>query len=179
MKIKAKCRYDYECVKAATHVNTFKKFNPKKVSLFMFILLLIDVVLLAMDIFVFTDNSSSKTVIALISCIMCMVFLYIFYFQMPKNQYRALGKLKNLENKYFFEDDQIIIIGEHDEYKGRTEIPYSMIIKAVETSRYLLLYRTKLQSYIVDKSTFMNGTIDDIRAKLVPQLKTKYIICRY
>ena len=82
-------------------------------------------------------------------------------------------------NSKISDDEGIVILGQNNEYKGKTEIKYSMIQKAVETSKYLLLYCSSYESYVVDKSTFMNGTIEEIREKLVSYLKNQYIICRY
>ena len=105
--------------------------------------------------------------------------IYFVYYEIPKKQYKAMAQLRNLENKYFFDDEGIAVLGQNNEYKGKSEIKYSMIQKAVETSKYLLIYCSNYESYVVDKSTFMNGTIEDIREKLVPYLKNQYIICRY
>ena len=51
-----------------------------------------------------------------------------------------------------------------------------MIPKAIETLDYLFIFQTRNQTFIVDKSTIVNGTIDDIRAKLIQYPHTKYIV---
>ena len=177
MKIKAKCKYDYACMKAATHANIFKRLNPKSVGLILFVLLLADIGIQTVDIFL--NGFNAVPVITLVVCLMGLAMLYFVYCELPKRQYMALGELKNLENKYFFEDDRMIILGANNAYKGRMEIEYSTLEKVIETSKYLLLYRSKFESYVVDKSTIVNGNIDDIRAKLVSYLQKQYMHCRY
>ena len=177
MKIKATCKYNYECARAATHANIFRRFNPKTVCLMLLILLLADIGVQIGNIIL--KDSNAVSIITIVACLVGIAMIYFVYYEIPKKQYKAMEQLRNLENKYFFDDEGIAILGQNNEYKGKTEIKYSMIQKAVETSKYLLLYCSCYESYVVDKSTLMNGTIEDIREKLVSYLKKQYIICRY
>ena len=89
----------------------------------------------------------------------------------------ALGKLQDIENEYVFGDETMKIINRSDEYNAQGEIKYSIIPKVLETPKCIFIYQNMRSTYVVDKSTITNGTIEDIRAKLaqyVPQ--KKYIV---
>ena len=64
-------------------------------------------------------------------------------------------------------------------YNGQAEIEYTLFLKAYETSRYLFLYQTRKQIFIVDKNTIEGGTVEDLRNLLSAVLKDKYFLCAY
>ena len=71
------------------------------------------------------------------------------------------------------------MISENEEYKGETEIEYTMLERVYETSKYFFLFQTKNQVLIVDKTTVEGGRAEEIRDSLTAKMKDKYIICRY
>ena len=137
--------------------------------------ILFAVVLLEMILF-----GVDTTLIVLMVAIAVMASLNLFmYFYYPKINYKAMANLKDVHNEYIFTDERLLIDTKHTEYDGKSEIAYSVFVKAYETSRYLFLYQTNRQVFIVDKSTLTGGSIEDIRNTLSPYLNQKYIICNY
>ena len=104
--------------------------------------------------------------------------LYL-YFVAPKLRYRALEKMKDIENNYLFKDNALKVSSKSEEYSGEAEIEYSLFIKVYETSAYFFLFQPNNQAFIIDKSTIEGGSADDIRNKLTSFVKNKYFICRY
>ncbi len=177
MNVKAKCRYDYESVKALVHTSFFKRRNPKTVFI---LLLIIGIIFLLKEIIIgFSQGIESMSGLIIIAAL-CWIYLSVFmYWLMPKKQYKALCKMENMVNEYTFCDNVIKVTSINATYNGGAEIKYSMIPKVIETSKYLFVFQNKNQAFVVDKSTITDGTVDDIRAKLAPMLGKKYIRCKY
>ncbi len=176
MEIKAKCKFDFESIKALTHLSLFKKANPKKRFLTWSIISTILAVIIVLEMIIFSDAMLIELL-----CVAIVLFLFecYLYFLLPKIRYKALTKMKGAENEYIFCDSVLKTFTKSDEYNGEAEIEYSLFVKAYETSRYLFLYQTNNQVFIVDKSTVEGGTAEDIRNKLTTHVKDKYIICKY
>ena len=177
MEIKAKCKFDTDSIRALTHLSIFKKANPKKTVIARFVLCFV------LLLFVIAERNIYKfdsTPIILTVALMLMMLIDGFvYFILPKIQYRSLAKLKEAENEYVFFDDYIKVFSNSQEYKGEAKIEYSLFVKVFETSKYFFLYETKTQVFIVDKNTITDGSAEQIREKLSPILKSKYVICKY
>ena len=92
---------------------------------------------------------------------------------------KATAKMKDAVNEYIFLDDMIKVFTKSDEYNGEAKIEYSLFAKVYETSKYLFMYQTNNQAFVIDKSTIEGGTTEDIRMKLYSFLGDKYIICKY
>ena len=87
--------------------------------------------------------------------------------------------MQNVENQYIFCDNVLKTFTKSQEYNGEAEIEYSLFVKVYETTKYLFLYQTNNQVFIVDKNTVEGGTIEEIRNKLSAFVKDKYILCKY
>lgn len=175
MQIYANCKHDFEATKALTHLSMYRKMDPKKgfalrvvVLAFALAVYLLDMILFGLD-----------TVVILLSILVVLLgFKYFFkHFRYPKIQYRSMANLKNVCNEYIFTDERLIVTSNNSEYNCKAEIAYSIFVKAYETSRYLFLFQTKHQAFVIDKSTLTGGTIEEIKNKLC--LNQKYIICKY
>ena len=101
------------------------------------------------------------------------------HYGLPKIQYNALSNLKDIHNKYTFYDDSLVVESNNDVYSSNSKLDYNMIVKVIESNDYLFIYQSKNQVFIVDKSTIVQGTIEDIRNKLIPILNNKYKRRRY
>lgn len=177
MKIKAKCKYDLDSVKALTHLAMYKKADPKKRLIFwsavfviLFIIIVLEMIAFGMDAILFVLLSVE---------IFGLFLIYFWYFIIPKIQYKSLAKMKNVENEYVFCDNVLKVFTKSQEYNGEAEIEYSLFIKVYETSRYLFLYQTNNQVFIIDKSSVEGGTVEEIRNQLSAFVKDKYIVCKY
>lgn len=117
-------------------------------------------------------------ILLLIMAVMLIALNCFMYFGTPKIQFASLQKMQGVKNEFTFCED-VIKVSSHGEFcHSEAELQYSLIPKVMETSRYLFIYQDKIQAFIVDKSTIINGTIEDVREKLLPFAK-KYIICKY
>ena len=176
MEIRAKCKYDFDSVKALTHLSLYKKANPKKRFLTWSIVSAILAGIIVLETIIFSD----AVLIELLSAIIVLFLLECYlYFLLPKIRYNALAKMKDTENEYVFCDDVLKTFTKSQEYNGEAEIKYSLFVKVYETTRYLFLYKTNNQVFIVDKYTIEGGTVEEIRNKLSAFVKDKYIICKY
>ena len=177
MEIKAKCKFDFDSIRALTHLTMFKKANPKKRLIFWSVAFAILVVVIILEIIAF---GMDLILLVLLGVEMLWLMLMCFwYFIIPKTQYKSLAKMKETENEYIFCDNVLKTFTKSNEYNGEAEIEYSLFVKVYETSQYLFLYQTNNQVFIVDKSTIENGTVEEIRSKLSAFVKDKYIICKY
>ena len=177
MEIRAKCKFDFDSVKALMHLTMFKKSDPKKQMVFQTAVFL---VLLAADIAAVIISGATLPLIVLLGIGAFFVSgWYVLYFTLPRVRYNALANFKGAENEYVFGDDSLKISTSTKEYNGEAKIEYSMFIKAYETSKYFFLYQTVDQIYIVDKSTLEGGTAEEISEKLKSVLNKKYFVCKY
>ena len=177
MEIKAKCKFDFDSIRALTHLTMFKKANPKKRLIFWSVAFAILVVVIILEIIAF---GMDLILLVLLGVEMLWLMLMCFwYFIIPKTQYKSLAKMKETENEYIFCDNVLKTFTKSNEYNGEAEIEYSLFVKVYETSQYLFLYQTNNQVFIVDKSTIENGTVEEIRSKLSAFVKDQYIICKY
>lgn len=177
MEIKAKYKFDFDSIRALTHLTMFKKANPKKRLIFwsvafaiLFVVIILEIIAFGMDLIL----------LVLLGVEMLWLMLMCFwYFIIPKIQYKSLAKMKETENEYIFCDDVLRTFTKSQEYNGEAEIEYSLFVKVYETSRHLFLYQTNNQVFIIDKNTIEGGTAEDIRNKLSSFVKDKYVICKY
>ena len=176
MEIKAKCKFDFDSIRALTHLSLFKKANPKKRFFTWSIISAILAVVVIFEMIVFSDAMLIELL-----CVAGVLFLLesYLYFLLPKIRYKALAKMKNAENEYIFCDNVLKTFTKSQEYNGEAEIEYSLFVKVYETTKYQFLYQTNNQVFIVDKNTVEGGTTDDIKNKLSFYVKDKYIICKY
>lgn len=177
MEIRAKCKYDFESVKALAHLSTYKKSNPKKTvklrAILCFVLLLAN----AAELIAF--GFSFVSIILIVAVLLIIAIDLFMYFALPKIQYKSLAKMKGVENSYIFNDDALKVIMKSTEYNGEAEIEYLMFGKVYETSEYFFLFQTNNQAFPVDKSTIEGGSADDIRNKLYSFVKDKFFVCKY
>ena len=177
MEIKAKCKYDFDAVKALAHFTMFKKASPKKRLMFwtvafalLYGIIILEIILFGMD-----------TILLVLLGIemLWLMLMYFWYFVIPKIQYKSLAKMKETENQYVFCDDVLRTFTKSQEYNGEAVIEYSLFVKVYETSKYFFMYQTNNQVFIVDKNTIEGGTVEEIRNKLSAFVKNKYILCKY
>lgn len=176
MEIKAKCKLDYDAVRALAHLNMYRKANPKKRFIFWTIYLTILVLAIVFLMLYFHD-------IELVGLVILALFLYVIqcymYFVIPKISFKNMVRMQEAVNEYIFCDDVIKAFTKSSEYNSEAIIEYSLFVRVYETSKYLFLYQTNNQVFCVDKDTFEGGTIEEIRNKLTAYVKNKYIICKY
>lgn len=177
MEIRAKSRFDYDSVKALTHLWMFKRADPKKRMVFWTIA---DLVLLAVILLEIILFGSDIVLFVLMGAVAAMYLLECYmYFLLPKIKYNSLAKMKDVENEYVFREEKIDAYTKSEAYSGQAEIKYALLVKVMETSKYLFLYQNNTQVFIVDKSTIVGGTAEEIRNKLSSVTGNRYIICKY
>ena len=176
VEIRAKCKFDFESIRALTHLSLFKKANPQKRLLTWSIVSAILAGTIVLEMIIFSDAMLIELL-----CVAIVLFLLecYLYFLLPKIRYKALAKMKDTENEYVFCDGVLKTFTKGKEYNGEAEIEYSLFVKVYETTRYLFLYQTNNSVFIVDISTIEGGTVEEIRNKLSAFVKDKYILCKY
>ncbi len=177
MEIRAKCKFNFESVRALTHISMYKKSNPKKRMLFLNIWIIVVLFIIILEIIIF--GMDLPLVLFVIGSAVLLLWNAYMWFIFPKVRYNALAKLKDVENEYIFYDNILKISSQNQGYNAEEEIEYSLLVKVYETTQHLFLYRTNDQVFIIDKSTIEGGTVEEIRNKLSAFVKNKYIICKY
>ena len=177
MEIRAKSTYDYDTVRALTHLTMFKKADPKKRMIFWTVTYAVLLAIIVWEIALF--GLDRQLLIMLLVWVAISLLAGFFYFLLPKLHYKALAKMQKTENTFVFDDEGIAVSSIGAAYSGEARLQYALISKAYETSKYFFIFQTMNQVFIVDKSTILNGTAKEIRDKLTSFLGKKYRICNY
>jgi len=107
-----------------------------------------------------------------------IVFL-VFFFKYEKMLLKNITKgnkqlSENSYQYYCFMDDNIKIEFEKDnKIIGSSLLKYSDVFKVKEIDGYFLIYISKVQMYIVRKSSMVSGSVDDVR-KIMKDNVTNY-----
>ena len=176
MEIQAECKFDLPAVTALTRLQWAGRIDPRKV-LAIHLCISIGVVLFS-GYFMLTDPQPSGITL-FIAALALAPLDCVFYFLLPRGQFKALGKQQNGENTYIFGENSIKITSQSQGSTGSSEMEYSVFVKICETSRYFFLFLNKGQAFIVDKTTVRGGTAREIRKRLTARANCKYVICRY
>ena len=178
MEIKAQSNFDLDTIKAFSRLQLFKKHEPKKRMIFWTVACSILLIIVVLEVIFLDVNPSLLYVLGGVLVVVFALECY-WYFFLPKIQYNALGKMKDIENEFLFCDNAIKVCSKNEEFCGTSEIEYSALFRAFETGKYFFLWQTKTQVLIVDKSTIEGGTHEEIRNKLLAVLGKQYVICCY
>lgn len=171
MEIKAKCVMDRETVKKFARQSLYKRKEPKKGMIGFCIMAVILIAITVAALIILTDEIYAYMLP--IELLLFLVMCYIF-FVYPTITYNSLGKLKNVTNEYRFCDDRLFVNSVSDEYNGKSEIKYTLIVKVTETKEYFYIYQTNRQAYVVDKSSIEDNATAELRNKLLQYDNIKY-----
>ena len=177
MEIKAKSTYNLETMQALIRLYMFKKANPRKRMVIYTVLFTGLIAIDVLEMIIFGNNMILS--VLLVCCVLWYLLLCYWFFLLPRIRYNALAKMKNVTNEYTFRDASMLASSTCEEFCGQSEIQYALLIKAMETQKYLFLFQNRSQVIVVDKSTITGGTVDEIRQNLRSRISGKYIICRY
>ena len=177
MKIHAKCKYDQKAVRAMTHLWMFKEASPKKrmrIWTITYALLLLILVLQIMLI-------GPDTLLVVLTGVLLAVYALecYMYFWMPRRRYKAMGKLKDVENSYTFEKSAFTVVTKSAGQTGKDTVQYTNLVRAYETGKYFFFWRDKNQLYMVDKTTVSTDEVQSIRSLVRQHIPNNYVICKY
>ena len=176
MEIRAKSKFDFVSIRALTHLSLYGKANPKRRILLWFGISICLILVIVLEMVLFFN----PRMVASLCVAICLLLLQCYsYFLLPKTRYKALAKMKDAENEYVFCENVLKVSTKSKEYNGEAVAEYSLFVRAYETTKYLFLYQTNNQVFIVDKATIEGGTVQEIRNKLSAYLNKKYIFCNY
>lgn len=168
MQIKAVTKYDYEVYKDFAWFNMFHSSLSKKVigllAVIMTLMLLFDI----MKIFRHNEDSGAASIVFWV--IFIVIIFIAIYFITPKLSYAFSKKLADIENKFIFEDDELLIISENTQYSGTSTIKYEMLDMIYDTSKYFYIYIDTVQAFIVKK-----GSISKEEAEKIGQAFKMYL----
>lgn len=164
MEIKAQSVYDRE---------TVKKFAKVTLLQFQIFLLVFDIVY-----FLLMLSVTQSFIAAFIGLILMTLFIVLLIAVSVNQQYKVLGKFQEGKNYFLFRDNDFTYSSVTTDGGCRDQgiISYSFPVKAIESGDYLYIYIQQNRAFIIDKRTIENGTIDNIRCKLMPILGKKYKI---
>ena len=79
------------------------------------------------------------------------------------------------EEVLFFDADKITITQQKgDEFTSVTTAKYSYLYKVIENKQYYFLYISKMQSHVVDKTSLVQGTLDELNFYLMSNLGARF-----
>ncbi|MBQ8474713.1 MAG: YcxB family protein [Clostridia bacterium] len=176
MEIKATCKYDFNAVRALTHLS-FSKKNPEKRLISNAVLFGLLIAICIFGLINFEDKSIYYMGISF--AVICALLLSFIYFFLPKIQYNSMGKMKDAETEFIFTDEEIKVVTTGIEYVGESALKYTLLVKAIETENFLFLFQTNKQAYIVDRASVSETEMESLRNKLCNTLGKKYEIRNY
>lgn len=177
MEIKAKTSNSYEASAALIRALMFKKSDPKKCIVGWFIVL-IGVSLLVIASRFLIDDFSNMSYLLFVLFLSFFLLIYSFFI-LPRITYKSQNKLADIGGTIVFTDTEIKVESVSANYSGTSVIDYSVIVKVIETGKYLFIFQNRATAYVVEKSSIEGGTANDLREKFMPMLGKKYILCNY
>ncbi len=178
MEIKASCLYDLKTITALTRASLSKgKTNP----IVFLVLWCVVTVLYIVASFLVQEPLYAIIATRILTIFIAATTLRVlyYYFLLPKKQYKAMANTQNTQNTFVFEEDKFSVSSSNKSLDEKGVFNYDVLLKVKETKEYLILYIRKNTAFVVDKSTFENGTSEDLQKTLKPMLGKKYIICNY
>lgn len=173
MHITASVTYDEKTINALTRTDLFRKADPKKRSRLLLVLFALLFPLVSFSCYL----SGKYWLLVLYFVVLAMeLFVFLLY---PRIHYNAQKKLVGMENVYTFTDDGFTVTSHGNGQSGTSNLTYSFLCKAKETSEYFYLYPHKRQVFIVDKSTMSSLDALELRRKLHSVLGKKYFLLSY
>ena len=95
MEVRASCTFDYNSIKALSHVSLYKKLNPKSVFLFVTIFFVLLIALTILMIVLYGTSESNHLLGLGFAILVLNCFMYLIF---PRIQYSNLKKFKNSKN---------------------------------------------------------------------------------
>ena len=175
MNISAKSIYDASAMRDLTYVSYFKKTKPAIVLLVYAILFLVTIS--AHLIMFYFYDFHDLAYVTVINFALLAIELDRFLLA-PKRNYRALKKMKDSEHLYTFMSENFTMNTANEGYKGQCTVDYSYLTAVYETKRYIFLLQGKV-SYVVDKESLDEKSLEALRGRLMPYFENKYKVCKY
>lgn len=99
-----------------------------------------------------------------------LVLLFTKLLQKGMNKSMSVMSEETHEEYQFYEDHVVIIQTKGEDFKGTTEAKYNYFYQAVETKTHYLLYISKTQVHVIDKSKITEGTLEEMNEILRKQM---------
>ncbi len=171
MHITATTKNDYAAVRALTIYQLCRKHRPRNVALLFGIVFGLAYALFFYNTFVLQLSAELPYLLLLFFVIPACLFLL---FLLPRITYRNMKQFRDMENRYTFTETELVAESDID----RATMPYQMLNEVSETDRYFFFWLHRGSAFVVDKTTLVGGTADDVRTAVVLHAR-KYIRCRY
>ena len=176
MEVKAYNVRNLDSMKHFFYAGVYRGKNPKK-HLIKRIILSVILIILAVINYIQSDGVE-WFFFGLIFAIL-MYANISRYVSGPKKQYEALSKMKDELTEFVFYEDRYQSVTKSSLRSVVEEVDYCMLVKVIETSKYIVLFLGEATMEVVDKSTVNNGTVDDIRNKLKEYVRTNYLMADF
>ena len=172
MEIEASTTYDLETCRAMCRTRVFSRHDPGRRIVWMNAAY-IPVVAACAALAVLGRGALYWVLAAVLAAVTAVTDLS--YALMPKYMYKSLGELRGAKLRYKFGDTAFTAAaGDAAGEGGSTE--YAELANAMETPRYLFLYRTAGKALPVDKNTMTPDGMTALREKLRYALGERYIV---
>lgn len=169
MEIKASSKYDWETIKKFNNFNNYIRFKALKI-----VVLISNIVLVAMAVLLCVMNAFTADLIGKFALVLFVDAFFVFTNHVyPKIQYNKSKLLHGMVNEFTFGDDAMLLEQNGENANNTETMKYSAIWKVYEAKDNIYIYINPNQSYIVDKSTIVGGTVADLRAFLMEKVGTK------
>ena len=176
MEIKAYTVRNLDAIKHFFYAGVYRGKNPKK-HLIKRIILSVILITLAVINYIQSDGVEWFYLGLFFAGLMLVQILR--YVSGPKKHYEALSKMKDEVSEFVFYEDKYQATTKSSLRSVVEEVDYNMLVKVIETSKYIILFLGEATMEVVDKSTVNNGTVDDIRNKLKEYVRTNYLMADF
>lgn len=172
--------YDEKTIKTFVSFNIFKgKNHSKKKNLFYFIGIFAFILVGLLIVLALENKDYNGLISALFQTVILTVVSCFLFILLPKLAYKNNQKLLNETIRYSFNTESFSINAETKYIKVDEIIKYPFLYKVYDFNDYIYLFVNFNNGYIVDKSKFEYGTVEDLLNILKKQLPpNKYIVCK-
>ena len=176
MDVQGHCKYDYDAIRALAHVSFFKKRRPGVCLTVCIVCFSIVSLLHVFSFYIFGDKALTNLWYFMLGLVIYVLWRYSIS---PQRIYNAMKKLKDIDYRFIFTSDNIILTSSKDGYSGSATFSYDIIVEVYETSRYFFISQDRRHAFIVDKRSMSSEDALEIRSKLLSYLPKTYYICKY
>ena len=166
MEITAFAKYDWKTIKKFNHFHNFKKNKLKRATV-PILLITLAINISGFAVCFFLDEFDSTLTTLLIIEVLLVLLLLFSWFIMPRINFNLNKIAKNNRNEYIFKDETFSVSCESNGMSGNSEIKYKNVRCFYETKEYIYVYINMNQAFIVDKSSFTEGSIEELRMHLI------------
>lgn len=140
--------------------------------------ILFELVLLGLTAFFIFKNHDYTKAVAMGILMIAYPFILLITMKTKIDRNYKMNELvfKNMSYNYLFTDEEVHIQIENGTSTNETHLSYKSIYKVMHSDKYIFIFISSNQAFLVDKSCFENDNDNNI---IIEKFKSEYIKCNY